>query len=129
MHRTLTLIAVLTGLTLAACEEPRQPAPPPPPPAPPNPDLPMTAQKARDILAGLPQPCIALATLKMAMFTCDERLGKAADHATLRTELRDLATTLQPLDREAQMTRCTELDAEMRAKPKPQACWDLGNGY
>lgn len=124
--RTL-LLATLSVAVLAACDQPaeKRPAPPPGPPVPPSPDLPMTAAKAREIVAGLPLPCTSLASLKMAMLTCDERVNRPADHAALRTELRDLAWNLQKVGREEQIARCTQIEEDLRRAPKPQACWDL----
>lgn len=125
--RTLFVAAVATA-ALAACDQAAEtrPAPAPPsPPVPPSPELPMTAAKARDIVAGLPLPCTSLASLKMAMLTCDERVNRPADHEALRTELRDLTWNLQKVGREEQIARCTQLEDELRRSPKPQACWDL----
>ena len=126
----LLLSAVVAALALSGCEAPAPKAPPAPPapPSPPSPELPMTGVKAREIIGDLPLPCIELASLKMDMLTCDARLGRPADHDALRIELRDLRWTLQSLPREEASARCGAMTNELRAKPKPQACWDLGNG-
>lgn len=124
------LFSILAALVLSACEEPAPKAPPAPPaPAsPPSPELPMTGAKAREIIGDLPLPCIELASLKMDMLTCAVRIGRPADHEGLRTELRDLRWTLQSLPAEEATARCSAMSGELRTQPKPQACWDLGNG-
>ncbi len=130
--RTGRVLAGALILGLAACEQPpAQPAEPPPPPAPPvppSPDLPMTAAKARQIMGDLSLTCTQLATLKADMLVCDERVGRRPDHEALRTELRDLRWNLQALPAAEATGRCDALIQELRARPKPQACWDLGNG-
>lgn len=97
-------------------------------PVPPTPDLPMTGAKAREIMGDLPLGCRSMATLKMDLLTCAERTGRPADHEAFRTELRDLRWNLQTLPPEEATARCSAMEAEMRSKPKPQACWDLGLG-
>ena len=128
--RKLSISAAIVAFTLSGCEAPTPKAPPvpPAPPSPPSPELPMTGVKAREIIGDLPLPCIEMASLKMDMLTCDARVGRPADHEALRTELRDLRWTLQTLPVEEASARCSALTAELRTKPKPQACWDLGNG-
>jgi hypothetical protein len=130
MRSLFPFVAVVAALTLSACEEPTPEAPPVPPsqPSPPSPDLPMTGAKARQIIGDLPLPCVELASLKADMLTCDERVGRPVDHEALRTELRDLRWTLQPLPAEEAAAQCSAQTDELRAMPKPQACWDLGNG-
>lgn len=125
----LSFLAAVAALALSGCEAPPPKAPPvpPAPPSPPSPELPMTGAKAREIIGDLPLPCIEMASLKMDMLTCDARVGRPADHEALRTELRDLRWTLQALPVEEASARCSALTAELRTKPKPQACWDLGN--
>ncbi|MDP1618827.1 hypothetical protein [Phenylobacterium sp.] len=126
---TALAMAVLFGLT--GCGEPAAEAPPPVPagpPSPPSPDLPMTAVRAREIIGDLPLPCVEMASLKMDMATCGERVNRPIDHEALRTELRDLRWTLQALTPEEARTQCSALVNEMRTQPKPQVCWDLGNG-
>ena len=127
--------AVLAAMVIcagaAACGDAgtgREMPAPPPPPEPPTPELPMTGAKAREIIGDLPLPCIEMATLKMDMLTCEERQGRSADHEALRTELRDLRRDLQSQSREAAAARCSAATTELRARPKPQACWDLGLG-
>lgn len=133
-HRTVTAVMsafVLCAFGLAGCGEPAVDAPAPAPagpPPPPSPDLPMTGAKARQIIGDLPLPCIEMASLKMDMATCSERVGRPIDHTDLRTELRDLRWTLQALPPEEARVRCSALVNEMRAQSKPQVCWDLGNG-
>lgn len=129
MIARLAAVAAVSAIALSACEDPAPKAPPapPPPPTPPSPELPMTGAKARQIIGDLPLPCIALASLKMDMATCDARTGKTVDHEALRTELRDLRWNLQTLPVQEAAARCTALTDELRARPKPQACWDLGN--
>lgn len=125
------LAAVVICAGAAACGDAGQgremPAPPPPP-EPPTPELPMTGAKAREIIGDLPLPCIEMATLKMDMLTCEERQGRAADHEALRTELRDLRRELQSQAPEAAAARCSDVTNELRTRPKPQVCWDLGLG-
>ena len=130
IYTLMTSAALACGLGLAACEQPAPAAPvaPPPPPSPPSPELPMTAVKARQIIGDLPLTCVQLATLKMDMTTCDERQGRKPDHDALRTELRDLRWNLQALPRDQATVQCTTAVAELQAKPKPAACWDLGIG-
>ncbi|KPF80032.1 hypothetical protein IP78_07905 [Brevundimonas sp. AAP58] len=130
MRSLLPLAAAMAALTLSACEEPAASTPPAPPapPSPPSPDLPMTGAKAREIIGDLPLPCVELASLKADMLTCAERVGGAADHEGLRTELRDLRWTLQSLPADEAASRCSALTNELRTQPKPQACWNLGNG-
>lgn len=94
----------------------------------PNPDLPMNGAKARQIMDGLPLACVSMASLKMDQLTCAERTGQAANHDALRTELRELRQTLYALPADQATARCSAIDAEMQRQPKPQACWDLGNG-
>lgn len=128
-HAILPAAAVAAfALPLTGCEQPapRTPPAPPAPPSPPSPDLPMTGVKARQIIGDLPLPCVELASLKMDMVTCDERIGRAADHEGLRTELRDLRWTLQTLPATEAAARCTAQVNELRRRSKPQACWDLG---
>jgi len=129
MSIRLTAIATAALLGLAACDDfaTGRPLPPPPgPPAPPSPELPMTGAKARTIIDGLPLNCREMASLKAAMLLCEERQNRPADHAALRTELRDLKWTLQGLPREEASRRCAAITDELRLKPKPQVCWDLG---
>lgn len=125
------LAAVVICAGAAACGDAGQgrdmPAPPPPP-EPPTPELPMTGAKAREIIGDLPLPCIEMATLKMDMLTCEERQGRTADHEALRTELRDLRRELQSQAPEAAAARCSAVTNELRTRPKPQVCWDLGLG-
>ncbi len=116
---------------LAACEDAsaKKDAPPPAPagpPPPPSPELPMNGAKAREIVGTLPTTCIEMASLKMDMVICDERQNKRTDHAALRTELRDLSWTLQKLPQEEASARCSAILSEMRSKPKPAVCADLG---
>lgn len=127
MRRLFPLAAAAAALTLSACEEPA-PKAPPAPPTPPSPDLPMTGAKARQIIGDLPLPCVELASLKADMLACDERVGRPADHEALRTELRDLRWNLQSLPADQAAAQCTAQSGELRSRPKPQACWDLGNG-
>lgn len=130
MRRLFPLAAAAAALMLSACEEPAPKAPPAPPapPSPPSPDLPMTGAKARQIIGDLPLPCVELASLKADMLVCDERVGRPADHEALRTELRDLRWNLQSLPADQAAAQCTAQSGELRSRPKPQACWDLGNG-
>ena len=123
--RMTSCAALVAILVLAACEAPEPPAPPAPP-SPPSPDLPMTAVKAREIVAGLPLTCTELASLKMDMVLCEERQGKTTDHAALRTQLRDLRWNLQAQPTDVATARCTAEMDTLRAQPKPQVCWDLG---
>lgn len=126
------LAAVLVcAAGLAACEDASatKDAPPPAPagsPPPPSPELPMTGAKARQIIGALPTTCIEMASLKMDMVICDERQNKPTDHAALRTELRDLSWTLQKLAPEEASARCSAILTELRGRPKPQVCYDLG---
>lgn len=134
--KTGTTVAALAAVMLCTvgltgCGEPAADAPPPAPagpPPPPSPDLPMTGTKARQIIGDLPLPCIEMASLKMDMATCGERVGRPIDQEALRTELRDLRWTLQALPPEEARTRCSAIVNELRTQPKPQVCWDLGNG-
>lgn len=124
-----TAIAMAAMLTLAACgdaAEDQPPPAPPGPPVPPSPELPMTTAKALEIIDGLPLGCREMASLKTAMLMCEERQGRTADHAALRTELRDLKWTLQGLPMEEARARCSAITGELRRTPKPQVCWDLG---
>ena len=126
--RTAAIVAAVV-LGLAACDGggTGRPLPPPPgPPVPLSPDLPMTGVKARAIIDGLPLNCREMASLKAAMLLCEERQDRPADHAALRTELRDLKWTLQSLPQEEASRRCAAITDELRLKPKPQVCWDLG---
>ncbi len=123
--RLISCAALIAVLVIAGCEAPAPPAPPAPP-SPPSPDLPMTAVKAREIVAGLPLTCTELASLKMDMVLCEERQGKPADHAALRTQLRDLRWNLQTQPTDVATARCTADMDTLRAQPKPQVCWDLG---
>lgn len=124
--RTAAIVAVAV-LGLAACDGGGTGRPPPPPPpVPPSPDLPLTGVKAREIINGLPLNCREMASLKTAMLLCEERQGRPADHAALRTELRDLKWTLQALPPEEASARCAAIVDELRLMPKPQVCWDLG---
>ncbi len=130
---TAAAIAALMLCTvgLTGCGEPTADGPPPAPagpPPPPSPDLPMTGAKARAIIGDLPLPCIEMASLKMDMAICGERQNLPIDHEALRTELRDLRWNLQTLTPQEARTRCSALVNEMRRQPKPQICWDLGNG-
>ena len=86
----------------------------------------MTGAKAREIVAALPTTCLEMASLKMDMVTCDERQNKPVDHAALRTELRDLTWTLQQGTPEAATARCSAIVAELRSRPSPNVCYDLG---
>lgn len=129
MSIRITAIAMAAMLTLAACDDigTGRPSPPPPgPPVPPSPELPMTAAKSLEIIDGLPLGCREMASLKTAMLMCEERQGRTADHAALRTELRDLKWTLQGLPVEEARARCSAITDELRQQPKPQVCWDLG---
>lgn len=126
--------AVLAGLmlaatTLGACSEEGASAPTPPPaptwPSPPSPDLPLTGAKARQIIGDLPLTCVELASLRVDMLICAERQRKPADHAALRTELRDLRWNLQQQPREAATAQCMALQEEARKQPKPAVCYDL----
>ncbi len=121
-------VAVAALLGLAACDDfaGGRPLPAPEgPPVPPSPELPMTTAKALEIIDGLPLGCREMASLKTAMLMCEERQGRTADHAALRTELRDLKWTLQGLPVEESRARCSAINDELRQKPKPQVCWDL----
>ena len=100
--RTAALAAAAL-LGLAACDDPGtgRPVPPPPGlPVPPNPELPLTTARSLEIIDGLSLSCREMASLKTAMLLCEERQGRPADHAALRTELRDLKWTLQALPAE-----------------------------
>lgn len=126
-----TAFALTALLGLSACDDfaGGRPLPAPEgPPVPPSPELPMTAAKALVIVDGLPLGCREMASLKTAMMMCEERQGRTPDHAVLRTELRDLKWTLQALPPEEASARCSAITNELRQLPKPQVCWDLGNG-
>ena len=129
MKNTIAFCAALAAVfALAACEAPKPAAPPAPPapPSPPSPELPMTPAKAREIIGDLPLACSQFASLKMDMLTCEERQGHTADHAALRTELRDLRWNLQSLPAEEATKQCAAKVAELQTHAKPRACWDLG---
>ena len=132
VKRTSAVLAavLICAAGLSACDfaAGREIPPPPGPPVPPTPELPMTGAKAREIIGDLPVTCTGMATLKMDMLTCAERQGKPADHAAFRSELRDLRWNLQKLPPEEATAQCTAMLDEMRSKPKPEACWDLGIG-
>ena len=126
IRTTAIFAAALLGLTACDGGGTGRPLPPPPgPPVPPSPELPMTGVKAREIIDGLPLNCREMASLKAAMLLCEERQNRPADHAALRTELRDLKWTLQGLPQEDASARCAAITDELRLKPKPQVCWDL----
>ena len=121
-------LAMAALLGLAACDDigTGRPLPPPPgPPVPPSPELPLTTAKSLEIIDGLPLGCREMASLKTAMLLCEERQGRTADHAALRTELRDLKWTLQALPAGEASARCATITDELRLRPKPQVCWDL----
>jgi len=125
---TSSCAALAVVFVLAACEAPKPAAPPAPPapPSPPSPELPLTGAKARQIIGDLPLACSQLASLKMDMLTCEERQGHTADHAALRTELRDLRWNLQSLPAEEATKQCAARVAELQTHSKPRVCYDLG---
>ena len=117
--------AALAGLMLGGCFEQGAKVEPEWP-TPPSPDLPLTGVKAREIIGDLPLPCVELASLQVDMLICAERQRKPADHAALRTQLRDLRWNLQQQSRETASAQCTALQDEVRKQPKPAICYDLG---
>lgn len=134
MHRQMIIqaTALTLGLaTLAGCGEGghgKAEATPPAPqaPIPPSPDLPLTRAKVAQIIGNLPLICAEMGSLKMDMLTCEERQSRPADHEALRTELRDLRWTLQSLPVEEASARCTAIVNELRSRPSPAVCYDLG---
>lgn len=118
------LLAVCLGL--GACDENRAPNRPPPPEGPqppPQPELPMSEEKAREIMSGLSLTCTSLANWEFRINQCKRNNGGGEEDLALRERLRTLRSELDRMPRADASARCADLELTLTRQPAPPGCW------